>query len=183
MNLLFLLLAVVLVKAQPPVPGPEEPVMGGYDLVEYHNLEPQQDGVPGSIEFSHKHRNGYTYYFKNFANRQAFISDPDKYLPKYGGFCAWGMAWEYADEGWPWATDHMGPPCGPRDGWAILDGKLYCSIRRSYQNDFNRRQVEGRRLADQRWIEYYGSLSDGPQNNGCYSWNWQECFRDRSIPL
>lgn len=74
----------------------------------------------------------------------------------------------------------MGPPCGPRDGWALLevDGekRLYCSIWRSYQDDFNRRQIEGIRLADQRWKEWYGSLTAGPKNNGCYAWNWQECF-------
>ena len=25
-----------------------------------------------------------------------------------GGFCAWGMAWEYPEDGWPWAANHMG---------------------------------------------------------------------------
>jgi hypothetical protein len=85
-------------------------------------------------------------------------------------------------DGWPWAADHMGPPCGPSDGWAILGGRLYCSIFRRYQDDFNSKQEEGIRLADARWIEFYGTLTAGPQNNGCYAWNWQECFA-RSIPL
>jgi len=151
-------------RALAPLPSPDDPVMAGYDLVEYHKLaDPQQDGVRGSSEFSYRHSNGYMYYFSNQANRLAFIESPEKYLPKYGGFCAWGVAWEYPAKGWPWAADHMGPPCGPRDGWAIIDGSLYCSIWRSYQDDFNARSKEGIRLADARWKKFYGSLSGGPQ--------------------
>ena len=48
-NLLIASLAVVEAQRQrqqplAPVPGPEEPVLGGYDLVEYHNLDALQDG-------------------------------------------------------------------------------------------------------------------------------------------
>lgn len=74
----------------------------------------------------------------------------------------------------------MGPPCGPSDGWAILHGKLYCSIWRSYQDNFNANQQEGIALANARWIEFYGSLEAGPQNNGCYAWNYHSCLA-RSI--
>jgi YHS domain-containing protein len=174
----LLLLAVLLLEV---FAQSDTPVMAGYDLVEYHNLQASQDGVVGKESISHRHTNGYLYYFSTQANKELFIQNPDKYLPKYGGFCAWGIAWEYEDDGWPWAANHMGPPCGPSDGWAILsDGRLYCSINRHYQEDFNHKQQEGIRFADDRWIEFYGSLNAGPQNNGCYAWNWQECFA-RSI--
>mmetsp|Transcript_19331 Transcript_19331/g.34780 ORF Transcript_19331/g.34780 Transcript_19331/m.34780 type:complete len:649 (-) Transcript_19331:324-2270(-) len=160
--------------------GTDDPVLAGYDLVAYHSLRPYEDGVVGSAEYSHRHTDGYLYYFSSQENLDLFRANPSRYLPQYGGFCAWGMAWEYPEDGWPWAADHMGPPCGPRDGWALLevDGetRLYCSIWRSYQDDFNRKQVEGIRLANKRWIEFYGSLDAGPKNNGCYAWNWQECF-------
>jgi YHS domain-containing protein len=190
---LFLLLLLLTIASLPAalaqqgggnsIPGPDAPVLAGYDLVEYHNLQPDQDGVLGKASISHRlETNGYLYYFATEENRELFKQNPEKYLPKYGGFCAWGLAWEYEDEGWPWAANHVGPPCGPADGWAILpsDGKLYCSIYRHYQDDFNSKQDEGIRLADERWIAWYGSLSAGPQNNGCYAWNWQECFA-RSI--
>ena len=176
--LLFLVIAAV-VQGQ----GIDDPVMAGYDLVAYHSLDAKDDGIPGSPQFQTRHSNGYVYYFSSQENLDAFVAHPDRYLPRYGGFCAWGMAWEYPDDGWPWAADHMGPPCGPRDGWALLeDGNgethLYCSIWRSYQDDFNAKQKEGMRLADQRWIEFYGSLDAGPANNGCYAWNWQDCFAE-----
>lgn len=109
----FLVLVVTTgTLAQPdssaPLPGPDDPVMAGYDLVAYHSLEPSEDGVPGNPNISYRHSNGYLYYFSTQANKQAFIDDPDQYLPKYGGFCAWGMAWEYPEDGWPWAVNHMG---------------------------------------------------------------------------
>jgi YHS domain-containing protein len=169
--------------------GLDDPVLAGYDLVAYHSLQPQQDGVPGSAAFQTRY-NGYLYYFVDQHNLDTFVADPEAYLPAYGGFCAWGVAWEYETDGWPWAADHMGPPCGPADGWALLTTtdsssntppRLYCSIWRSYQDDFNQRQAEGIQLANQRWIEWYGSLEAGPKNNGCYAWNWQSCFAESII--
>ena len=179
--LLFLLLAFAAVV---PVRGRiDDPVMAGYDLVAYHSLDADDDGIPGNPQFQTRHSNGYLYYFSSDENLQTFLGNPEKYLPKYGGFCAWGIAWEYPEDGWPWAANHMGPPCGPRDGWALLEDSngethLYCSIWRSYQDDFNSKQEEGIRLADERWIEFYGSLDAGPANNGCYAWNWQDCFAE-----
>ena len=161
--------------------GRDDPIMAGYDLVAYHSLDPMDDGIPGSPAFQHRHE-GYLYYFANQENLDEFKANPKPYLPAYGGFCAWGIAWEYEDEGWPWAVDHMGPPCGPRDGWALLtdhetgEKRLYCSIWRSYQDDFNSKQREGITLANKRWKGFYGSLEAGPKNNGCYAWNWRECF-------
>ncbi|CAB9500081.1 YHS domain-containing protein [Seminavis robusta] len=160
-----------------------DPILAGYDLVAYHSLDSLDDGVPGSPDFQTRHK-GYLYYFSSQDNLDIFLANPEPYLPAYGGFCAWGVAWEYEDDGWPWAADHMGPPCGPRDGWALLTDestgqrRLYCSIWRSYQDDFNRRQEEGIRLANQRWVEWYGSLDAGPMNHGCYAWNWQSCFAE-----
>lgn len=88
--------------------GVDDPVMAGYDLVAYHSLDEKDDGIPGSKDYSLRHEDGYLYYFSNQQNLEAFQADPDRYLPQYGGFCAWGMAWEYPEDGWPWAMDHMG---------------------------------------------------------------------------
>lgn len=156
------------------VNGQQDPVMAGYDVVAYHSLDPLDNGVPGSSTFQSQY-DGYVYYFRNDENRMEFEAQPEFYKPQYGGFCAWGIAWEYENEGWPWQRSHMGPPCGPSDGWALLPDengtpKLYCSIWRSYQEDFNTKREEGIRLADERWITYYGSLDAGPMNNGCYAW-------------
>ena len=38
-----------------------------------------------------EHR-GLTYRFATEANREAFLNDPDRYEPAYGGWCAYAMA-------------------------------------------------------------------------------------------
>lgn len=47
--------------------------------------------VKGSKEFSSDYK-GVTYYFVNADAKAAFDENPDKYVPAYGGWCAFGMA-------------------------------------------------------------------------------------------
>ncbi|MBI5854135.1 MAG: hypothetical protein HZB35_02675 [Nitrospirae bacterium] len=35
---------------------------------------------------------GSTFQFVSAANREAFAAAPDRYVPHYGGFCAYGFA-------------------------------------------------------------------------------------------
>ena len=60
----------------------------GYDVVAYFTV-----GRPtvGNSKFSVVH-NDATYRFASAAHRDAFKADPNKYLPQYGGFCAYGVA-------------------------------------------------------------------------------------------
>ncbi len=62
----------------------------GYDPVSYH---PEGGGKPqrGSIKISAEH-DGVTYRFVSQANLQTFQKNPQKYLPEYGGWCAWAVA-------------------------------------------------------------------------------------------
>lgn len=61
---------------------------GGYDVVSYF-----KGGTPllGSSEF-HSSYDGKTYLFADGANRDAFAADPARYVPQYGGRCAYAMA-------------------------------------------------------------------------------------------
>ncbi len=47
--------------------------------------------VKGKREFASTH-NGVTYYFVSADARKMFDESPQKYLPAYGGWCAFGMA-------------------------------------------------------------------------------------------
>ena len=58
----------------------------GYDPVSYHALEPKK----GDKALSSTHE-GTTYYFSTPENRQQFEQDPGRYIPAYGGWCAWAM--------------------------------------------------------------------------------------------
>ena len=80
----------------------------GYDPLGYFNEGKPVEGNP-TITAVHK---GTAYAFASEANRDAFILDPDRYLPEYGGFCALGMSFGKKVDTDPKA-------------WAIVDGKLY----------------------------------------------------------
>ncbi len=85
----------------------------GYDPVAYFE---QNQPTKGKKTISVKHDNGATYRFSSEANRDLFVANPDKYLPQYGGYCAFGVAMAVQK----FATD-------PK-AWSIVDGKLYLNL-------------------------------------------------------
>ncbi len=60
----------------------------GHDPVAYFE---QGRAVKGSPEINVRHR-GATYYFSTLDSRARFESDPERFLPAYGGWCATAMA-------------------------------------------------------------------------------------------
>ena len=60
----------------------------GHDPVAYFT---QGKATPGSARYVATHA-GATYQFASVANQQAFLANPAKYAPQYGGFCAMGAA-------------------------------------------------------------------------------------------
>ena len=60
----------------------------GYDVVSYFKEKGPQ---PGKKEFSSTYK-GVVFLFSRLENKEAFISEPLKFLPQYGGFCAYAMA-------------------------------------------------------------------------------------------
>lgn len=83
--------------------------VGGYDVVSY--FTGQGTPVKGDADYAAQHR-GVTYWFANAANRDAFRANPARYLPQYGGYCAWAAAQGYTAPGRP-------------QHYRIVDGKLY----------------------------------------------------------
>ncbi|MDF1793398.1 MAG: YHS domain-containing (seleno)protein [Thalassobaculaceae bacterium] len=61
--------------------------LNGYDPVAYFT-----DGRPvlGKSTFEYE-LDGVTYRFAREDTRQRFIADPHRYMPAYGGFCAYGV--------------------------------------------------------------------------------------------
>lgn len=62
----------------------------GYDPVSYF---PEGGGTPqkGSIKIATDH-DGVTYRFASPEHLAAFKKNPEKYLPQYGGWCAWAVS-------------------------------------------------------------------------------------------
>ena len=61
--------------------------VGGYDVVSYFQGDEPEKGSK-SIVTSHE---GVTYRFSSENNKQKFLDNPDKYIPAYGGWCAYAM--------------------------------------------------------------------------------------------
>jgi hypothetical protein len=82
--------------------------VGGYDPVAYFTEGKPVKGSP-AITANHE---GAVWRFASAENRAAFLADPAKHKPQYGGHCAWAAAEGYLAKGDP-------------NHWRIVDGKLY----------------------------------------------------------
>jgi len=95
--------------------------VSGYDPVAYFR---EGRAMPGRRDISATHR-GATYRFASTANRDTFLSQPDRFVPQYGGYCAWAVS-----QGYTASAD-------PRV-WRIVNGKLYLN----YNAEVGRRWAE-----------------------------------------
>ncbi len=60
----------------------------GYDPVAYFRLGEARAGSPQLTQVW----NGVTYRFASEQHRTSFAGDPDRWLPQYGGYCAFAMS-------------------------------------------------------------------------------------------
>ena len=109
----------------------------GYDLVSYFSQEPKE----GKESYTFIYQ-GVSYYFINEFNRKSFISTPNKYLPQYGGWCAYALG----DSGERVEVD-------PKT-YKIVDGKLYLFYNKLFLNTlkyWNKREPKLMQNADETW--------------------------------
>jgi YHS domain-containing protein len=92
--------------------------VSGYDVVAYFT-----DGRPtrGTTQFRTTHQ-GAEYRFASAEHLAAFRAAPARYLPQYGGYCAWAVSQNYTASANP-------------NNWRIVDGKLYLN----YNTEIQRR--------------------------------------------
>lgn len=62
-------------------------VANGYDVVAYFNNE----AIEGDKKFTTEY-DGAKFKFSSQKNLDAFIKSPQKYIPQYGGYCAYAVA-------------------------------------------------------------------------------------------
>jgi YHS domain-containing protein len=80
----------------------------GYAPVAYFTVGQPTKGVD---EYTYRWQ-GVTYRFASADNLQRFKADPEKYVPRYGGYCAYAMSLDRIADIDPYR-------------WAIVGGKLY----------------------------------------------------------
>ncbi|MGI9326323.1 MAG: YHS domain-containing (seleno)protein [Pseudomonadales bacterium] len=95
------------------------PAVGGYDLVTYQTAKRPARGT-GHFVSEHE---GVTYLFANSVNKAKFDKNPQRYLPAYGGYCAFGVS-----VGKKFAADP--------EVWRVVDGRLYLNLDANIQDDW-----------------------------------------------
>ena len=110
--------------------------VNGYDLVSYHIAKRP---VRGNGHFVSVHQ-GVTYLFSSEGNKDTFDRNPAKYVPAYGGYCAFGVSV---------GKKFVGDP----EVWRIVDGKLYLNLDENIQ-DMWLKDVPGRiKSANANWSD------------------------------
>lgn len=68
--------------------GKDHVAVQGYSLVAYHR---DLKAIKGNPEYSYEH-DDITYHFSNLEELALFADSPESYLPKYGGYCSYGVS-------------------------------------------------------------------------------------------
>ncbi len=110
------------------------PGISGYDPVAYFT-----DGKPmrGSGYHVAEYK-GVTYAFASEENKEIFEANQEKYVPAYGGYCAYGAA-----VGKKFVADP--------EVWKVVDGTLYLNLDEGIQGKWNEDIPGFIKKADDNW--------------------------------
>lgn len=106
----------------------------GYDPVAYFT---EGRAVIGKAAFTATH-DGAAYRFSSQANKDAFERNPERYVPQYGGFCAFGVSVGAKFDGDPTL-------------WKVVDNKLYLNLNPQIQEKWQQDVSGNIAKADQHW--------------------------------
>ncbi len=120
-----------------PVNSVDGVALKGYDAVAYFT---GGKPTPGLEQYSYSW-NGKTYRFASADNLRSFKADPAKYVPQYGGYCAFAMSIDRIADIDP-------------GQWAIVDGKLYLNNNFFSQTLWSLNKGARIETADRNWSVY-----------------------------
>jgi len=108
--------------------------LSGYDPVAY-----VEEGRPveGERAFSHDWQ-GATWRFASQDHLDRFKAEPERFAPRYGGYCAWAVSQGYTASADPQA-------------WRIVDGKLYLNYSLDVQKTWEQDIPGNIKKADGNW--------------------------------
>lgn len=106
----------------------------GMDPVAYFT---QNRPVAGLAQFSYNW-GGAIWLFASQADRDAFAAEPARYVPQYGGFCAYAMSLNALADGDPQA-------------WTVDHGRLFINYSLAVRTQWNLHRADNIRRADLNW--------------------------------
>lgn len=108
--------------------------INGYDPVTYFT---QNKAVKGDAKYTYRWKNA-DWHFANAENLTAFSTEPEKYAPQYGGYCAYGTS-----EGYKAPTEP--------EAFTIVDGKLYLNYNQDVMSMWRKNEKALIEKADLKW--------------------------------
>lgn len=109
------------------------PKADGYDLVSYFDGQPRYGSAKWAVEHA-----GNMYHFADAANRETFLTDPERYLPQYEGLCAFAMSRGKKVRG------------DPRS-YRVVEGRLFFNLNASIHKQWERDTTGNILRADGHW--------------------------------
>ncbi len=106
----------------------------GYDAVAFHTVGKATKGNPSITAEYH----GFKYIFASEENKAAFVQQPEKYLPLYGGYCAFGVS-----------IGQLFPV--EIDTWEIVNGRLVLQYSQDIKQEFAKNKEANFRKAEGNW--------------------------------
>lgn len=108
--------------------------MAGFDPVAWIALNTAAAGSPDiTSEYA-----GHPVHFASHDHRRAFLKEPARYLPEYGGYCAFSLAQGEAREGQPRA-------------FRVLSGRIYLFATEAFAVSWERDAANLIAAAEQVW--------------------------------
>lgn len=113
---------------------PNHVAIQGYDTVGYFT---DHKAIKGSSAYGFVWDDA-KWQFASAAHRDMFTSNPDHYMPQFGGFCAGAMV-----------GGHL-VPADP-EAWAIVDGKLYMTADKAFIDPWKANAASNIKQANEKW--------------------------------
>lgn len=106
----------------------------GYDPVAYFESNKALEGK-NEIKTEYKKAD---YYFSSEKNKTIFLKNPEKYVPQYGGYCAYGV------------SENHTSPTDPK-AFTIVDDKLYLNYNLKVKELWSKDREERILKANENW--------------------------------
>lgn len=132
--LVFLLAMPPALAGQPQTFANRDGAIRGYDPVAYFTVG---EATEGKSKYSTKWQ-GAIYKFSSAENLALFKSDPERYAPQYGGYCAYAVS--------KGATAKTDP-----EAWSIVNGRLFLNFSPAIKKRWSQDIPGNIRAADRNW--------------------------------
>jgi YHS domain-containing protein len=106
----------------------------GYDPVAYFE---SSKAIEGNKEINAEY-NKAIYWFSSEANKALFLKNPEKYVPQYGGYCAYGV------------SENHTSPTDPK-AFTIVEDKLYLNYNLKVKELWTKEREERIKKANENW--------------------------------